>query len=125
MLPSTFKKYFSVTKNPSDIFKLWVELFDSNSFELLRFKIRFFELNPHSKIINGLTPLHIACIQGNKEAIKFLLQYNVDINAKSDRGRTPIEEALTYDYKDCASLLLDEGAYLHNSKRIVPEIISS
>lgn len=106
MLAKMFKKYLKRTQSSVDVFNTWVKLFERNDYKALKSKIRKSQLNPHNSTINGLTPLHIACIQGNINAIKFLLEYDVKIDVKSDMGNTPIDEALFYDYFDCMDILL-------------------
>jgi ankyrin repeat protein len=48
-----------------------------------------------------LTPLHIACIHGNVNAVKFLKEYDVDVESKSMLERTPTDEALYYKHFSC------------------------
>ena len=92
-------------KKPVEIFEEWVDLLDNKSFEKIDSKIQKGDLNPHASIINGLTPLHIACIEGNQEGVKYLLNLNVNIHVKSKIGRTPLQEAVFYGHKNCITLL--------------------
>ena len=108
-----FKKYLKKTQSSVDVFNMWVKSFESNDFKTLESKIRKSIISPSESTINGLTPLHIACIQGNTDAVKFLLNYDIEVNVKSDVGKTPIDEALLYNYVDCMDILLE-----YESKKI-------
>lgn len=103
-----------VSKKPVEIFEEWVDLLDTKSFEKIDSKIQRGELNPHAILINGLTPLHIACIEGNSEGVKYLLDYNVNIHVKSRVGRTPLQEAVYYGHKKCIILLSKPKQKLRN-----------
>lgn len=101
------------SKKPVEIFEEWVDLLDTKSFEKIDSKIQKGELNPHASLINGLTPLHIACIEGNAEGVKYLLNLNVDIHVKSKVGRTALQEAVYYGHKKCITLLSKPIHKLH------------
>lgn len=107
MIGKMFKKYLKKNQSSVDIFNLWVRLFESNDFKTLESKICKSKISPNEPTINGLTPLHIACIQGNTDAVEFLLNYDIEVNVKSDMGTTPIDEALFYNYIDCMDILLE------------------
>ena len=96
------------SRKPSsiEIFEDWAILFEEANYTLLNQKISDGILNPHNPLINGLTPLHIACIQGNITALRFLLKYNVDVNVESNIGRTALDEALFYKYFNCVIELM-------------------
>ncbi len=93
------------SKSLVEVFEIWVDLLDNKYFEKIDDKIQSGELNPNVSLINGLTPLHIACIEGNIEGIRYLLNLNVDIYALSKMGKTPLQEAVFYGHKDCINLL--------------------
>jgi len=40
--------------------------------------------------IFGLTPLHLACIWGDLDAVEVLVRSGADINARGERGQTPL-----------------------------------
>ncbi len=44
--------------------------------------------------MRGLTPLHEACLVGDKAIVEMLLAKGADINAKTDKGDTPLSMAL-------------------------------
>jgi hypothetical protein len=43
-----------------------------------------------AKTAQGLTPLHVAAIEGHKEILKLLIAKGADVDAKDKRGRTPL-----------------------------------
>lgn len=92
--------------NPFETFEEWVDLLENKSFEEIDRKIGNNLLDVNSILINGLTPLHIACIQGNYEAVTYLLKNKANRNIKSDIGRIPLDEAIFYGHKKCISALL-------------------
>ena len=42
-----------------------------------------------AKSVQGLTPLHVAAIEGHKEILKLLIAKGAEVNAKGVEGRTP------------------------------------
>lgn len=59
---------------------------------------------------SGLTPLHLAAINGFPGGAKVLLDKKADINAKTNDGMTPLMEAADYAQPGIVKLLLDKGA---------------
>lgn len=53
----------------------------------------------------GLTALHIAVDHNQEEAVKFLLTYPVDINAKANSGKTPLDIAKEKDYVSICAVI--------------------
>ena len=51
-----------------------------------------------------------AARKGNIEAVKQHLAAGTDVNAKSERGATPLHRAATFGHKEIAELLIDKGA---------------
>lgn len=49
-----------------------------------------------AKNAHGITVLHMASEQGNRDLVKLLLTHKVEVNAKDDRGRTPLHYCATY-----------------------------
>ena len=105
-MPSFERSEKSRKPSSIEIFEDWAILFEEANYTLLNQKISDGILNPHNPLINGLTPLHIACIQGNITALRFLLKYNVDVNVESNIGRTALDEALFYKYFNCVIELM-------------------
>ena len=57
--------------------------------------------------------IHDAVGTGNIEAVKEHLAAGVDVNAKLDRGYTPLHVAATFGHKEVAKLLIAAGADLN------------
>lgn len=58
----------------------------------------------------GFTPLHVACLYGNKAVIEKLLALKVDVNAQSKVGATPIHCAASHGDPEIIRLLCENGA---------------
>lgn len=58
---------------------------------------------------SGFTALHHAARFGNKNAAELLIARGADINAKDKQGHTPLQVAVSHDYK-VAELLINKGA---------------
>lgn len=115
-----FKRCTSV-KSSTKLFELWAELIEENNIAEIKSRIKSGELNPFNEILNGLTPLHMACIQDNSAIVKFLMSLGVDANYKSKLGRTPIQEALYYGHSDCLNALLECGVRLCPESQTKPQ----
>uniref|UniRef100_A0A669C197 Ankyrin 1 n=1 Tax=Oreochromis niloticus TaxID=8128 RepID=A0A669C197_ORENI len=61
-------------------------------------------------IFMGYTPLHVACHYGNIKMVKFLLQQQAHVNAKTRMGYTPLHQAAQQGHTDIVTLLLKHGA---------------
>ncbi len=113
------KKFLTVVKTkPSriiDLFQKWDDLLENESFDEITHNIKKGNLNTNSKLVNGLTPLHIACIQGNFKGVKFLLKNKANPNTTSNYGRTPLQEAIFYGHKECINILLSKSGKHGNS----------
>lgn len=99
------------------LFEEWSSLLEEENFDILSRKISDGELNPHDSLINGLTPLHIACILGNAKAVKFLLDFSVNVNSESKIGRTPLDEALFYKHFSCVIELMKKQVRMTKQDR--------
>mmetsp|Transcript_741 Transcript_741/g.750 ORF Transcript_741/g.750 Transcript_741/m.750 type:complete len:211 (+) Transcript_741:191-823(+) len=62
---------------------------------------------------NGFTPLHIACQLNDYNAVMVLINIEVNINALTVAGYTPLFLALSSDAKQCVQLLQEVGAKKH------------
>lgn len=99
------------------IFEEWSSLLEEENFDIISKKISDGELNPHDSLINGLTPLHIACIQGNAKAVKFILDFGVNVDSESKIGRTPLDEALFYKHFTCVIELMKKQVRMTKQDR--------
>ncbi|KAJ1527888.1 hypothetical protein ONE63_007824 [Megalurothrips usitatus] len=58
----------------------------------------------------GETPLHVACIKGNVDKIRSLLDANANPNTKDNAGWTPLHEVANHGFTEAVQLLLKAGA---------------
>ncbi|KAH8375188.1 hypothetical protein KR200_001223 [Drosophila serrata] len=58
----------------------------------------------------GETQLHQACISGNLELAKRLIEQGHTVNVRDHAGWLPLHEASNHGYRDIVELLLDKGA---------------
>lgn len=68
--------------------------------------------NPYlvsSKDSHGMTPLHWAALNGQKDAVELLLANKADVNATSNNGDTPLHLAEAAEHQDVAELLRQHG----------------
>jgi ankyrin repeat protein len=56
------------------------------------------------------TPLHIAVVQGDADAVMVLLQNSADIDSRGEHGYTPLHEAVEQGHDQIAELLIRYGA---------------
>lgn len=108
---------WSSKKSSTEIFELWAGLIETDNLVEMKSRIKSGELNPFIETINGLTPMHLACIQGSLKTVKFLAELGVDINATSKLGRTPVQECIFHGHVDCMDELLKRGAILGTPSR--------
>lgn len=62
----------------------------------------------------GETPLHQACINGNLNLVKRLVESGHSVNVRDYAGWTPLHEACNYGFYDIVEYLLDSGAYIND-----------
>jgi len=63
----------------------------------------------------GFTPLHIAVVSEQKDAVKTLVRLGADVNIRNNEQETPLAMAVTeLETPDMAELLIDLGAKLNN-----------
>ena len=64
------------------------------------------------KNIRGETPLHVACVKGNIERVKELLECGAKVNTRDFAEWTPLHEACNHGYEEIVKLLINHGAYI-------------
>jgi len=64
----------------------------------------------NAKNRDGVTPLHLAALEGHKEIAELLIAADADVNAKDNRGGTPLHFAASQGWKESAELLITAGA---------------
>jgi NF-kappa-B inhibitor-like protein 2 len=62
------------------------------------------------KNAKGETRLHEACISGNYQIAKMLIEQGHQINVRDNAGWLPLHEAAIHGFRDVVELLLDNGA---------------
>src|SRR4051812_48972945 len=80
-------------------------------------------LSPQSRTGLGETPLHVAAIRGDTEAIAALVGAGAEIDAPGEHGYTPLHEAVEQGHGPAVSLLLCRGASaaIANDEGYTPE----
>ena len=62
---------------------------------------------------SGNTALHWAALNGHAEAVSFLIKKGGNVLAENKFQRTPFDEAIERDQKDCCEVLVREEVRLH------------
>ena len=57
----------------------------------------------------GMTSLHRAAMEGHKEIAELLIDNSADVNATTNRGTTPLDEAIFGNHSEIAELLRKHG----------------
>lgn len=68
------------------------------------------EIGPQTRSRVGDTPLHIAALRGDIQAVNLLLDAGADINARGEDGFTALHYAVELCHPDVVRLLLERGA---------------
>ena len=63
----------------------------------------------NAKDVYGWTPLSRAAYHGHKEIVELLIAAGADVNAKSGRYGTPLDEAIRRKHLETADLLRKHG----------------
>jgi ankyrin repeat protein len=64
----------------------------------------------HVRQLDGSTMLHEASTNGAVEVLKVIVQAGTELDAKNDRGHTPLDRAVIHNQIDAARFLIDSGA---------------
>lgn len=64
---------------------------------------------------NGNTALHWASLNGHSDCVQFLISRSADVTASNMFGKTPFDEAMARDHKDCCELLVKEEVRLYGN----------
>jgi ankyrin repeat protein len=67
-------------------------------------------LRKHGGKSGAKDSIHVAANTGNTEAVKQHLVAGTDVDAKNERGATPLHHAAFHGHKETAELLIAEGA---------------
>jgi len=65
--------------------------------------------DPHAKDEGDASPLHYAAMNGSLKAVEELIKHG-GVNARDNKGRTPLHLALEFSHCDVAMRLIDAGA---------------
>ncbi|KII67819.1 Tonsoku-like protein [Thelohanellus kitauei] len=71
-----------------------------------------FNLNKRNS--QGETPLHLACIKGNVDQVKKLIDLGADIHSRDYCGWLALHEACNHGYVDIVRILVDQGSYIND-----------
>ncbi|XP_015610461.1 BRCA1-associated RING domain protein 1 isoform X2 [Cephus cinctus] len=66
--------------------------------------------NINKRNMKGETSLHTACVKGDTEYVKLLIDAGANPNTKDNAGWTPLQEAMANGYYDICELILKAGA---------------
>lgn len=64
---------------------------------------------------DGRTALHIACVEGNTEAVKFLLKHGASTQVRDRFNTYPLDDAIKFRHKEIVKTLRKAGAQLMKS----------
>jgi hypothetical protein len=75
-----------------------------------------------ASLVDGTTPLHHACVAGDIEMVKMLLEKNANVEIQTHDGNYPLHKAARRGAVDIAQLLMKFGAnpLVKNSKGMTP-----
>lgn len=62
----------------------------------------------------GETPVHIACMSGNLNQVRRLLDQGHAVNIRDNAGWMPLHEAANYGHSDIVKLLIERGASIND-----------
>ena len=58
----------------------------------------------------GDNALHCACVWGDVEAAKLLVEHGININQRGEHGFTPLKVAVDFGFREIADYLIANGA---------------
>uniref|UniRef100_A0A672U6X3 Uncharacterized protein n=1 Tax=Strigops habroptila TaxID=2489341 RepID=A0A672U6X3_STRHB len=56
------------------------------------------------------TPLHLACVNGHADVVRYLVQKNCQLNFADSFKRSPLMKAVQCQQEECVAILLEHGA---------------
>ena len=59
---------------------------------------------------SGMSPLHVAILQNNRDIVELLLEKGADVNLQNNSGDTPLHFAIAGENVELCNLLLNAGA---------------
>lgn len=61
---------------------------------------------------DGRTPIHVACLEGQLQVIRYLLEKGASPHVFDNHGQTPLHDAIRSDNEEAILLLREFGAHL-------------
>ena len=61
---------------------------------------------------DGRTPIHVACLEGQLQVIRYLLEKGASPHVLDNHGQTPLHDAIRSDNEEAILLLREFGAHL-------------
>lgn len=71
--------------------------------------LRHAKVDVNAKDLSLMSPLHLACVSGNADISKMLLDKGADIRAKTNELMTPLHVSVFYGNTDVTALILRTG----------------
>ncbi|XP_074935898.1 uncharacterized protein LOC142050727 isoform X2 [Phalacrocorax aristotelis] len=56
------------------------------------------------------TPLHLACVNGHADVVRFLARKKCQLNSRDNFKKSPLMKAVEHQHEDCVAILLEHGA---------------
>lgn len=103
--------------------KLFIDLLCENKYDLAKHCIKYFD-DLNFGMDDKTNPLISMCTKGYLDGVKFLLNYNVDINYLSKYGTTAIMFAFQCKHIDIVIFLYEKGALIEVGKKKMIEYAS-
>jgi ankyrin repeat protein len=97
-------------KDPEHLAAKAVEASRTGNIQEVEFILDLNIIDIDSKDQYGNSLLHLACQQGNKRLVKFLLRRGADIKTQNAAGNSVLHHCHAYSHTDLAEYLLSKGA---------------